>query len=129
MTAPVQLRLGTVMLGVRDLERSIAFYRDALGLTLQFRAEIFAFFDGRGAALVLREAGDLRDPGDDRRVELVFHVEDVDRARSELGERGVTFRIEPRIVTGDQYAGVFTDPDGHMLSIFGSRAAKEGVGA
>ena len=33
-----------VVIGVSDLERSIAFYRDTLGLPLQFRSEGLAFF-------------------------------------------------------------------------------------
>jgi glyoxylase I family protein len=129
MTAGPGLKLGTVMLGVRDTDRSVAFYRDALGLGVQFSAEAFTFLDGRGVTLVLRQTPDLRESGDDRRVELVFHVEDIDAARRELGERGVAFFIEPRVVTGDQLAGVFRDPDGHVLSIFGPRAAGKGAEA
>jgi catechol 2,3-dioxygenase-like lactoylglutathione lyase family enzyme len=127
MIARPVLKLGTVMLGVRDMERSVAFYRDAVGLDVQFSAEAFTFLDGRGVTLALRQTPDLRDSGDDRRVELVFHVEDIDASRRELGERGVAFFIEPRIVTGDQLAGVFRDPDGHILSILGRRAAGKAV--
>ena len=47
--------------------------------------------------------------------------EDIDAAHRQLRERGVAFRVEPRIVTGDQLAADFRDPDGHVLSILGPR--------
>ena len=34
-------------------------------------------------------------------------------------ERGVTFLNEPRCVDGVSWAADFSDPDGHVLSIFG----------
>ena len=119
-TAPA-LRLGTVMLGVRDMDRAVAFYRDALGLAVQFATREFTFLDGGGVQVVLHLASDLRDDTDERRVELVFHVEDIDAAHLAFQERGVRFRVGPRIVTGDRLAADFRDPDGHVLSIFGTR--------
>lgn len=115
------LRLGTVMLGVREMERSVAFYRDALGLAVQFASAEFSFLAAGGATLALRSAAGLEQAGDPRWSELVFHVEDVDAAYRELMGRGVAFRVEPRIVTGDQLAADFRDPDGHVLSILGAR--------
>ncbi len=111
------------MLGVRDMDRALAFYRDALGLAVQFAAGGFAFLKAGGAAVVLRHAADLPETDDERRVELVFHVEDIDGAHRALRERGVAFRVAPRIVTGDRLAADFRDPDGHVLSIFGPRRA------
>ena len=52
---------------------------------------------------------------------MVFSVEDIDAAHQALRSRGVEFRREPRVVTGDQHAADFRDPDGHVLSIFGPR--------
>jgi catechol 2,3-dioxygenase-like lactoylglutathione lyase family enzyme len=116
-------RLGFVMLGVRDLEQSVPFYRDTLGLPLQFASGEIAFFDGGGVTVCLRRAPELKDPTEDGRTELVFTVDDVDAACEALTSRGVQFRIAPRIVTRDQFAADFRDPDGHTLSIFGPRAA------
>jgi methylmalonyl-CoA/ethylmalonyl-CoA epimerase len=109
------------MLGVRELPRAIAFYRDTLGLPLSFASDEFAFLRAGAITLGLRESADLLEPREDGRTELVFAVEDVDRAWALLRERGVDFRIPPRIVTGDQLAADFRDPDGHVLSIFGRR--------
>jgi lactoylglutathione lyase len=115
------LRLGTVMLGVREMPRSLAFYRDTLGLPVQVASAEFTFLSAGGVALVLRTAAGLEPAGDPRWSELVFHVEDIDAAHRALAGRGVAFRVEPRIVTGDQLAADFRDPDGHVLSILGPR--------
>ena len=115
------LRLGAVMLGVRDMDRSLAFYRDALGLAVQFATGEFTFLDAGGVAVVLHLVSDLREESDERRVELVLHVDDIDAAHLALQERGVEFRVAPRIVTGDRLAADFRDPDRHVLSIFGPR--------
>ena len=112
-----------VALTVDDFDAALAFYRDTLGLPLSFASDEFAFLRAGAVTLGLREAADLLDPRDDGRTELVFTVEDVDRAYSLLRERGVSFRIAPRVVTGDQLAADFRDPDGHVLSIFGRRKA------
>ncbi len=116
-------RLGIVMLTVDDLNRSTVFYRDVLGIPFQFGSSEFAFFDGGGVTVCLRQGPRDAAPVQEGRTELVFTVDDVDAAYAALAARGVTFRIAPRIVTGDQLAADFRDPDGHVLSIFGRRQA------
>ncbi len=116
-------KLGTVLLGVRDTERSLAFYRDVLGLKVQFSSGEFTFLEAGGLTLALRRFEDLKDTSDERRVELVFHVDNIDAAYAALKGRGVHFRIAPRVVTGEILAADFRDPDGHVLSIFGPRSA------
>jgi catechol 2,3-dioxygenase-like lactoylglutathione lyase family enzyme len=122
------LGIGIVMLGVRELPRSVAFYRDTLGLPLSFASEEFAFLRAGAITLGLRQASDLAEAREDGRTELVFAVEDVELAYAQLGARGVGFRIAPRVVTGDQLAADFRDPDGHVLSIFGPRKTSGGGG-
>jgi catechol 2,3-dioxygenase-like lactoylglutathione lyase family enzyme len=111
-------KVGVIMLGVRDLKKSVAFYRDVLGLTASGVVESLAFFSGGGVTLVLRQVDGLGE-GDERRTEVVFAVDDVQAAHQSLKARGVRFRVEPRPVAGDQHAADFRDPDNHVLSIFG----------
>jgi len=111
-------RIGVLILGVTDLRRSLSFYRDTLGLQLRGTGGEFAFLDAGGVTLALREQKDLGQATNGR-VEFVFSVDDVSAAHESLRSRGVEFRLEPRIVTGDRYAADFRDPDGHVLSIFG----------
>jgi catechol 2,3-dioxygenase-like lactoylglutathione lyase family enzyme len=111
-------KIGVVMLGAQDLARSIAFYRDQMGLTLGFQSEGFAFLNA-GITLCLSEplAKALGPaPG---AIELVFSVDSVREAHQALLARGVHFTIDPRVVTGTSWAANFDDPDGHHLSIFG----------
>jgi catechol 2,3-dioxygenase-like lactoylglutathione lyase family enzyme len=115
-------KVGIIMLGVRSIENALPFYRDTLGLPVRSAVEGFTFLDGGGVTIALRGAPNLGEPGDVMRTELVFEVDDIDAAYRSLKARGVSFRIEPRVVTPDRYAADFRDPDGHVLSIFGPRA-------
>jgi catechol 2,3-dioxygenase-like lactoylglutathione lyase family enzyme len=112
-------RIGVVMLGVKELARSVPFYSETLGLMLIGQHEGFAFLDGDGVTLVLSEqlgeyGGQI--PG---ATEVVFSVDDVKGAHRALRARGIEFTHEPRTVTGPMWAANFKDPDGHNLSVFG----------
>lgn len=116
-------KISTIMLGVRDLARAVAFYRDKLGLTIQFEIPGFAFLNADGVTLCLSEplARALGKPTDPLAgvTELVFAVDDVEGAYDILSARDVKFTHKPRPVTESQWAANFEDPDGHKLSVFG----------
>jgi catechol 2,3-dioxygenase-like lactoylglutathione lyase family enzyme len=116
-------RIGVLMLGVTDMGRSLAFYRDKLGLSVRGAAGEFAFLDAGGVMLALRRSAELGSPPAEEWVEVVFSVEDIASAFGALRARGVEFRREPRLVTDGQHAADFRDPDGHVLSIFGPLSA------
>jgi catechol 2,3-dioxygenase-like lactoylglutathione lyase family enzyme len=112
-------QIGVVMLGVADVVRSVAFYRDKLGLSVKQEIPGFAFLDGVVVVLALsqplaRATG--QGPGS---TEIVFSVEDVRAAHAALQAKGVAITQQPRIVSGPMWAANFNDPDGHRLSIFG----------
>ncbi len=115
------MKVAVLMLGVTDMGRAVAFYRDVVGLPVQFGSDEFTFLDGGGVTLALQAHKELPPPDGGLRTEIVFGVEDIDAAYRALLGRGVVFRIEPRIVTGDRLAADFRDPDGHVLSILGPR--------
>lgn len=112
-------QISHVMLGVSKLTPAVAFYRDVLGLALQHQFEGFAFFAAGGVTLALSEGLAQARPEKAGAVEIVFGVDDVLAAHEALVARGVRFTQEPRNVTGAMWAANFTDPDGHLLSIFG----------
>jgi catechol 2,3-dioxygenase-like lactoylglutathione lyase family enzyme len=116
-------RINNIFLGVTDLARSAAFYRETLGLELQFEMEGFIFLKAGGVALALStaHAGLATPPAG--ATEVVFGVDDVTATHEALKSRGVEFLSTPRNVTGDQWAANFRDPDGHLLSIFGPERA------
>ncbi len=115
-------KVGVVMLGVTDLPRSVAFYRDTLGLQVQ--GEVpgeFAFFNGGGVMLALSVPHSKNRPNVLGATEIVFAVDNVSAAYAALRARGVTFKSEPRVIDGTNWGANFTDPDGHWLSIFGPK--------
>ena len=113
------MQIGVVMLGVVDLNRSVAFYRDKLGLSVKQEIPGFAFLDGGGVTLCLSEPLARATGRGAGATEIVFSVEDVRTGYEALRGRGVQFTHEPRNVNGPMWAANFEDPDGHKLSIFG----------
>ena len=112
-------QVSVVMLGVHGVARSLAFYRDTLGLTVQRELPGFAFLNAGGVTLCLSEPaakvrGQVAGAG-----EIVFSVEDVTSAYQALRGKGVQFTHEPRSVTPTTRVANFDDPDGNHLSIFG----------
>lgn len=111
-----------VMLGSSDLERSVRFYRDQLGLAVQHRREEFAYFDCGNATLVLTTLlrGRLRAEGA-YPSEVVLGVPSVTAAYDELSARGVAFIKPPGQVNEELWATDCKDPDGHLVSICGAQ--------
>ncbi|MGO9317012.1 MAG: VOC family protein [Terracidiphilus sp.] len=112
-------QVSVVMLGVHDVTRSIAFYRDKLGLKVQSEIPGFAFLNAGAVTLCLSEPaakvrGQVAGAG-----EIVFSVEDVTAAYQALREKGVQFTHEPRNITPAARVANFDDPDGNHLSIYG----------
>ena len=115
----LQKGVGFIVVGVTELERSVAFYRDTLGLTMQFQQGGLAFFAAGPVSIILSaEMGRVRTPVAGA-MELVFPVDSVKRVWRALTAAGVTFFREPRQVTEKDWAANMQDPDGHFLTLFG----------
>ncbi len=115
-------RIGQVAVNVRDLERALAFYRDALELRLLFQAPPkMAFFDCGGVRLMLSlpETADLDHPGSI----LYLKVPDIQAAHQALAEKGVAFVGKPHLVARledhDLYLAEFHDSEGNPLALMG----------
>ena len=124
MTTTTQLVTGVdfVSLPTEDLERSIAFYADVLGLE---RSKVWgkndaealgAEFETGTVTLALVLGGRLGIPFQENRVPLAFHVEDVEAARAELESKGVEFSGDI-IDSGVCFMANFRDPDGNALML------------
>jgi catechol 2,3-dioxygenase-like lactoylglutathione lyase family enzyme len=125
---PFALRkIGHVVLNVTDLEASVRFYTEALGLLVSDRypdsmvpgGMVFlrCNTDHHGVALV----GGGRASGPSALNHFAFEVGSLDevfRARAWLRERGVPIVFEGRRRAGCQVAVEFTDPDGNNLEIY-----------
>jgi AraC-like DNA-binding protein/predicted enzyme related to lactoylglutathione lyase len=110
----MKTRIGFALLGVTDLERSIAFYRDVLGWPLVDRnpAEQYARLDAGGIGVKLlggHEPMVLEHPV----LEVV--VDDLEAAYAELSARGVEFPMPPTLMPWGGMLARFRDPDGHIF--------------
>ena len=133
-------RLDVVTLAVSDLERSLAFYRDGLGLptkgivgtefaaTATDAAGAAAFFQLQGGLMLAlyprtelaRDAGVADSPPSAVEFSLAY-VADREAEVDELIERAVTAggrRTAPsRYRPWGIYSGYFRDPDGHLWEV------------
>ena len=110
-------RIGYLIVGVRDLERAVNFYRDVLGFKLIFSEPKFHFarFDVGGMSFSLAASdtdGHGGTPGD-RHTGIGIAVDDVDAAYEELKAKGVVFTMAPAKQPWGGYMGLFADPDGN----------------
>jgi catechol 2,3-dioxygenase-like lactoylglutathione lyase family enzyme len=120
-------RLTLVTLGVADLERSIRFYRDGLGLPMRDGPEGVAFFETRGTWISLYPrpalAEDIGIPPDGTGFAgftLAHNVrspEDVDRTLGEAVDAGARLVKPGQKVFWGGYSGYFADPDGFMWEV------------
>ena len=124
-------RISVITLGVDDLERSLAFYRDGLGLPTpgiigqEFEDGAVAFFDLQPGlklaifprASLAKDAGIPLQRPSSTEFSLGHNVrsrEEVDAVMSQAQRAGATI-VQPAHETfWGGYAGYFQDPDGHL---------------
>lgn len=115
-------RLHQVALKAKDMEASVAFYRDLLGLTLiaRFDPPGLAFFDLDGTRLMLSANAS--------EGTLYFAVADLPAAVATLEARGVSFAQPPTLIYRDEagtfgkqgveeWMAFFRDPSGNLLGL------------
>ena len=123
-----------ITLGVDDLEESLRFYRDGLGLKTEgiigtgFEYGAVAFFDlqaGLKLALWPRESiahdsGIPLGPSSPTEFTLAQNVsskEEVEAVMKQAGEAGALIVKDPQDTFYGGYAGYFQDPNGHLWEI------------
>ena len=127
-------RLTVVTLGVENLERSLAFYRDGLGLATdgivgtEFEYGAVAFFElesGMKLALwsrdqIARDAGVPKSPRSPTEFTLGHNVnskQEVDDIMAEAKAAGARIVKDAEDTFWGGYAGYFQDPDGHLWEV------------
>jgi catechol 2,3-dioxygenase-like lactoylglutathione lyase family enzyme len=111
--------LSMVMLGVRNIDNSLLFYRDKLGMNVKQQFEGFAFLDSGAVMLILSEALAKNSANVSGATEVIFNVDSVKAHHDKLQRRQVEFTHPPHHVNGPMWAANFHDPDGHLLTLFG----------
>lgn len=125
MSTATRTRLGTlnyVILFVEDTEKSLAFYRDLLGLEVKRAEKGWVELATGTTTLALHSQENLEIPRHPGQPSMVFGVEDIHTAYAELQARGVEFAGEPhQVCETPTHLGMsanFHDPDGNLLSIY-----------
>lgn len=130
----MKARITLLTLGVDDLERSLRFYRDGLGLASpgivggQFEYGAVAFFD-LGPALrlalwprasIARDAAIPQSGRSSTEFTIGHNVNtraEVDAVMAQASNAGATIVKPARDTFWGGYAGYFADPDGHLWEI------------
>ena len=120
------MRIMHTCLNVVDLDRSIIFYRDRLGLKLTRRfevkennAEIAFLEDPDGNAVELTHWRDKKQLAEgDNLDHIAFGVKDMKATIERLRGQGVTIAMEPFTLKGGSHQIAFIkDPDGNWLEL------------
>lgn len=117
-------RIDHVALTVRDVERSVSWYREVLGLERQFE-EVWGSFPavvgtGQGALALFPVQGDNPNhpPGPDtlcfRHVAFKVDRQSFEDAKRSLSKRGIGFEFQDHDVAHSIY---LIDPDGHQIEL------------
>jgi catechol 2,3-dioxygenase-like lactoylglutathione lyase family enzyme len=121
-------RITLLTLGVRDLQRSLAFYRDGLGFSLSgMSGEDVAFFRTGGVVLalyprpLLAEDAAVDEAGSGFRGITIAHNvrerEEVDQVLEEVAQAGATIMKPAQDAFWGGRSGYFADPDGHLWEV------------
>jgi catechol 2,3-dioxygenase-like lactoylglutathione lyase family enzyme len=109
----------TCALGVSDLERSVAWYRDTLGFELMYRMEDIAWCELRtGVERVSLGLSEVEEAGGKGGATLTFGVEDIEAAKAELDSRAVRQDGPIRDIPGLVRLLTFYDPDDNALMLY-----------
>jgi uncharacterized protein len=127
-------RISVLTIGVADLEKSLAFYRDGLGLPTdgivgrEFEHGAVAFFNlSGGLKLAIWSQDDIaHDTGLSKKAisptsftigHNVARREEVDQVMTEAAKAGAKIIKTAQDTFYGGYAGYFRDPDGHVWEV------------
>ena len=120
-------RISLITLGVGDLARSTAFYREGLGLPTTDDTPGVTFFKLRGTWLALFPRADLAADADVAAEGHGFHGfslahnvgsrEEVDAVLRQAAEAGARITKPAHDTDWGGYSGYFADPDGYLWEV------------
>ena len=116
--------IGQVAVNVRNVEESVKFYRDTLGMQFLFTAPGMAFFQCGAVRLMLSVA---ETPEFDHPASIIYYrVDDIELAHRALAERGVGFVAAPHCIhrtpQSELWMAFFKDNSDNTLALMCERA-------
>ena len=116
------MRVAYSIIFVSDMVRSVAFYRDVVGLPLKFETPGWTEFATEGATWALHKSDENPAGPDDPGLEPAgrcrpgFQVPNLQEFHKRMVEQSVTCNQEPTDVFGAKVAQ-YVDPDGLVFSV------------
>jgi methylmalonyl-CoA/ethylmalonyl-CoA epimerase len=112
-------QIGQIAVPVTDIERSIAFYRDILGMRFLFQAPPgLGFFDCAGVRLML-DAPAKENAG--KGSVIYYKVNELQTTFENLSAKGLIFEAKPRLIAKmpdhELWMAFFRDPDNNLLAL------------
>ncbi len=126
MNEPQLQSIGQIHLTVSDIDASVAFYRDVLGLDFLFDVpgQSMAFFDCGGVRLYLGAAEGLDRPS---HPVIYYRVPNIETACAALEARGVDLREPAHVVhrteSMELWLASVEDPEGNPVCLMEERQA------
>jgi len=109
-------KVGAVILLVSDMEKSIRFYRDTLGIPIKIKSKAWTEFFNKDTVLALHPAKKKSKMKTGSGMLVGFEVRDLDSTVKKLKEKKVKFFKKPKEEPFGKHA-IIEDPDGHLVSI------------
>jgi methylmalonyl-CoA/ethylmalonyl-CoA epimerase len=118
--------IGQIAVPVSDIDRAVAFYRDALGMRFLFQAPPgLGFFDCAGVRLMLDAPA--WNQGASHASIIYYRVSDLNAAFETLSSRGVVFTHKPYLLAKlpdhELWMAFLRDPDHNVLALMSERPA------
>lgn len=110
-------KLSHIIEFVTDMDRAVAFYRDAVGLPLKFQSPEWSEFATRETTLALHPASAKNPAG---KLELGLTVPDLQQFHTELQGKGVQFPMPPAKQDFGGALAQFVDSEGAHVSVSGN---------
>jgi predicted enzyme related to lactoylglutathione lyase len=117
--------LTAVGIGVADLARSTAFYRDVLGMKVmqtfkvEYMDEVMLAHEGRNAVVLMHWTDGSRQNYANNPVKLVFYVTDPGKIAAKVKADGLEVTREPAPIEslGGAVVCLAKDPDGYVIEL------------
>jgi catechol 2,3-dioxygenase-like lactoylglutathione lyase family enzyme len=114
-------KVDDVFFNIDDMDKSVAFYRDTLGIPVKYESDDLVELDAGNVTIALRRFGS----GPEGRPELgvgegatiVFEVDDIEAAKTELEGKGVKL-LGGVFNYGAVKLAAFEDVNGNVLQIY-----------
>jgi predicted enzyme related to lactoylglutathione lyase len=109
-------KLTTIVLIVKDMDRSVAFYRDVVGLDVEMHTPYWSPLSAGNVSLGLHPESEHVKVAPTAGCTFGFEVDDILRTVQELKEKGVKMQKEPKHEDFGWLA-IFSDPDGYAVQL------------